>query len=827
MRRALVLVALTLASAVTSVLLAVAVNVATGGELPPGLAPAEPLAWPAVAVAGLVTAVLAYWQQRPLGGAEPEPVAVDPARPTPPAELPALPALFTGRQSEADRILAAIDGGAPLVAVSGPGGVGKSALILHVAHLVHSRYPDGTLFVRLRGASSEPADPAEVLPRLLRSLRPADGDDGELRGDVETLAARLRTRLAGRRYLLVFDDAGGADQVRPLLPGASGSLVLVTSRPVLAELTSATLVGLEEFSDAEARELLARLAGDQRVSADPAATEAVVRACGNLPLAVAIAGSRLRARPSWSMATLAGRLADEERRLDELSSGRDAVRASVAATYTELDAYHQRVFRRLGAHPGTDFDASAAAALADLVGSGAVPALDRLVERQLVQVTTSDRYRLHDLLRLYAIEELGAEYVDALRRLADHYAARARAAIEPWVPWEAAFGPRSESGDPEHRAYVDDERENLIATVTAAAQHRDGHPELREAAWSLAAAAEPAFTRYPYHADARRLWEAGLAIAHSTGVPERIAQAEYAAARASQYSGDVRGGLAHARASLSWWERAGHRLNTAAAHRRLASALYAAGLFTEAEEHYGEALRLCAEHPGGEGVSLRASALRGLGSLHLAFGRIDDAVRTLQKAVDVRREAGDDAGLARARTSLARAHRKAGRIEVARELVTPQIAVFRRLGDVMWEITALRELGRLELAEGRLALATDHLEAARVLALRNHNRTGAVITLVALAEVDAAAGRSDAAAARFREAAEGFHAAEDRVREGTTQLKLALLLARTGAGREADAAAERARAVLTGLDVPDAADLWRRLAEMRGAAGATPSDLGG
>lgn len=145
----------------------------------------------------------------------------------------------------------------------------------------------------------------------------------------------------------------------------------------------------------------------------------------------------------------------------------------------------------------------------------------------------------------------------------------------------------------------------------------------------------------------------------------------------------------------------------------------------------------------------------------------------------------------------------------------------------MWEITALRELGRLELAEGRLALATDHLEAARVLALRNHNRTGAVITLVALAEVDAAAGRSDAAAARFREAAEGFHAAEDRVREGTTQLKLALLLARTGAGREADAAAERARAVLTGLDVPDAADLWRRLAEMRGAAGATPSDLGG
>ncbi|MFG1921179.1 ATP-binding protein [Cryptosporangium sp. NPDC048952] len=823
MRRAFVLVALTLASAVTSVLLAVAVNVATGGELPGRLAPLEPLAWPAVVVAGLVTAVLALWQQRPQPGPAPEPVAaVEPVRPGPPAELPALPALFTGRDTEVDDILAAVGSGAPVIAVSGPGGVGKSALILHVAHRIRDAYPDGTLFVRLRGASAEPADPADVLPRLLRSVRPDSPDDGELRGDAETLAARFRTRIAGRRFLLVLDDAGSADQVRPLLPGTSGSLVLVTSRPVLAELAAATLVRLEVFSDDEARELLTRLAGDRRVTDDPAATDAVVRACGSLPLAVAIAGSRLRARPSWSMATLAERLADEERRLDELSSGRDAVRASVAATYTELDAYHQRVFRRLGAHPGTDFDAGAAAALADLVAPGAVPALDLLVERQLVQVVTSDRYRLHDLLRLYALEQLDdTERVDAVARLAVHYATRAREWIN-WDPWTAAFEPGYAGENVERRAYVDAERENIIATVTAAAQQ----PELLDAAWELAAAAEPAFTRYPYHSDGRRLWEAGLRIAHATGVPVRIARAEYAAARAAQYSGDSRGGLEHARTSLNWWERTDDRVNTAAAHRRLASALHSVGLLGEAREHYGETLRLCAEMPPEEGVSLRASALRGLGSLQLALGRVDDAVRTLQQAVDVRREAGDDAGLARARTSLARAHRKAGRTEVARELVTPQLAVFRRLGDAMWEVTALRELGRLELSEGRLAMATDHLEAARDLAMRSHNQNGAVITLVALAEVDVAAGRSDAAAARFRQAVEAFHTAGDRVREGTTLLRLALLLSRAGS-EQADGVVRQARAVLDGLDAPEADELLQRLDEIRGAAGATPSDLGG
>ncbi|WP_170324023.1 ATP-binding protein [Cryptosporangium phraense] len=825
MRRGLVLVALALASAVTSVLLAVAVNVATGGELPGRLAPLEPLAWPAVALAGLVTALLAFWQQRP---AEPprRPVSGEGRRGSP-AELPAAPALFTGRDREMQEILTAAEDGAPVVAVSGPAGVGKSALVLQVAHRLAARYPDGVLFVRLRGASPEPADPADVLGRLLRTLGsgPDQADVVELRGDADALAARFRSRIAGRRFLIVLDDAGTARQVRPLLPGTPGSLVLVTSRPVLAELDAATLVRLEVFSLDEARDLLVRLAGADRVHADPAATEAVLRACGNLPLAVAIAGSRLRARPSWSIKTMADRLADEGRRLDELSSGHDAVRASVAATYVELDAYHQRVFRRLGAHPGTDFDAPAAAALADLIPAGAVPALDRLVERQLVEVVTSDRYRLHDLLRLFAAEQLGdgSEYPDALRRLARHYAERVTG------PDQDLYEPGYVGDEPAEAAAVDVERENIIATASTAEA-----AGLHEAAWELAVAAEPAFARYPYHADARRLWDAGLAAALALGEPERIARAEYGMGRAAQYSGDVQRGLDHARASLEWWERTDDERNSAAAHRRLASSLHSVGRLAEAEDHYQQTIRLCdrtiaAPAPGSrwsadEARALRASAMRGLGSLIVALGRIDEAVQTLQGAVEIRRNAGDSAGLARARTSLARAHRKAGRTEVARELVTPQLVVFQRLGDAMWEITALREIGRLELADGRLAQAAEHLESARVLAERSRNRTGAGITLVALADVDLAAGRPDAAAERLRRAADGFRAVGDRVREGTALLRLALLL--TNRGQDVDDIVERARTVLVDVELPEAEELLARVRRVPGAADPTRSDLG-
>ncbi|WP_073266071.1 ATP-binding protein [Cryptosporangium aurantiacum] len=828
MRRAFVLVALAMASAVTSVLLAVAVNVATGGELPGRLAPLEPYAWPAVAVAALITALLALWQQRPV--AEPEPAPPPPAVVPPrnrPAELPAQPALFTGRAEELDRILAAVDEGAPVIAVSGPAGVGKSALALHVAHRIADRYPDGALFVRLRGAGAEPADPGDVLSRLLRSLPDAPGaDEGELRGDTETLAARFRTRVADRRFLIVLDDAGSSAQVRPLLPGTPGSLVLVTSRPVLAELAAATLIRLGVFSVAEARDLLARVAGSDRVKADPEATEAVLRACGNLPLAVGIAGSRLRARPSWSMATLAERLADEGRRLDELSNGPDAVRASVGATYTELDAYHQRVYRRLGAHPGTDFDAAAAAALCDVLGGGAVPALDRLVERQLVEVVASDRYRLHDLLRLFAVEQLGGaggpEGRAALRRLAYHYAANA-AGFARLAPLS------SEPGYDQRHAFVDGERENIVATVTAAVAVAGDDAELLEAAWRLAVAVEPDFAHYPFHADGRRLWTAGLAAATATGQPDRIAHAEYAMARAAQYSGDIRLGLAHARRSLEWWERTSDLPSTAAAHRRLASALHGAGRLAEAEDHYGQTLRLCREAtpeawPAGEAAGLRASALRGLGSLQLARGDVDAAVRTLQRAVDARRDAGDTAGLARARTSLARAHRKAGRTEVARELVAPQLPVFRRLGDAMWEVTALRELGRLELTDGRLEEAAGWLESAKAVAERTRNHTGAGITLAALAEVDLAAGRPAVAADRFREAVAGFRAVDAHVREGLVLLRLAVVLAHQGEDAEADAAVARAQELLADTDLAEAEELLERVRELRGA---TRSDLGG
>ena len=819
MRRGYVLVAL--ASASMSVLLAVAVNVATGGELPGPLAPLQPFAWPAVALSAMVTAVLAFWQQQSTAD-QPEWVPAEPrAVARFPAELPALASTFTGRADEVRAIIDAVEAGAPIVAVSGPAGVGKSALALQVAHGLRDRYPDGALFVRLRGASPDPATPADVLGRFLTTLN-ADrtAGDTELLGDAETLAAQFRTLVAGRRLLILLDDAANARQVRPLLPGTSGSLVLVTSRPALAELNQATLVRLEVFSAAEARQLLTLLAGADRVDADQSATDAVLRACGNLPLAVGIAGSRLRARPSWTMATLAARLVDESRRLDELRVGHDAVRTSVAASYVELDPHHQRVFRRLGAHPGTDFDAPAAAALADLVPAGAAPALDHLVDRQLVEVVTAERYRLHDLLRLFAVEQLGGA------RPADPEPAVGAvrpAEGEPIPARDEAGADRSDPLGPEglaalgrlarhYRAgltadVLDAERENIVATVLAATT-----AGLNEEAWQLAAAAESGFSRYPYHAEGRRLWAAGLAAARASGEPARIARAEYALARAAQYSGDVRLGLSHARLSLTWWQRTGDQANTAAAHRRLASALHSAGRLAEAEDHYGRTIQLCAEPgpgavPEAVAVELRASALRGLGTIQLARLEVDDAIRTLQLAVEAQLAAGNEAGLARARTSLARAHRKAGRTAVARELVEPQLAVFRRVADVMWEGTALRELGRLDLADGHLASAATRLETARALAERNRDQTGAGITLLALAEVDVTAGRPGAAATRYRQAVAGFKTVDDHVREGVTLLRLAALLAHEGQQQEADACADRSATLLVDVDLPEVPQL--------------------
>ncbi|WP_433059629.1 NB-ARC domain-containing protein [Dactylosporangium sp. CS-033363] len=498
MRRGQVGVLLAVTSGLFSVLLAVAVNVATGGELPGSLASVAWLAWPAVGVLGLVGIGLAIWQQHlanatppfnatppppnatppslnatpplnatpfnatppPAGGTVPRTAGAEPpeggtvprragaeppaggtvprragaeppaggtvpseGRTAPPAvgmaspgdrtvsaraetvtagagalrpaELPAAPAVF-GRDAVAGEIGAALRGAAVIVVAAAPG-TGKTALALRVAHDVRERFPDGQLYATLLGGAGPPLAPEAVLTRFLKAL---GVPDVEGLGRVDELAARFRSAVADRAVLVVLDDARDAEQVAPLIPGGSRCATLVTSRAQLDGLPGARVVGLGTIADEAALALLHDLAGD-RITRDPGGARELVAACGGLPLAVRVVGGRLRARSGWTPGQLAARLRDENKMLDGL-------RATFRGAYDGLGETEQVVFRRAGSHPGAAFGTRAAAARAGLDLNVTEQALERLADGFLVESPEPDRYKLHDLLRLFASETVDA-----------------------------------------------------------------------------------------------------------------------------------------------------------------------------------------------------------------------------------------------------------------------------------------------------------------------------------------------------------------------------------------------------------------------------------
>lgn len=338
-----------------------------------------------------------------------------------PAQLPADITDFTGRKAQLATIqhLAATADrcGAPLVAITGKAGVGKTTLAVHAAHRLRVHYPDGQLFVNLRGAQGRPLAPADVLARFLRSL---GVDRTAIPDDVEERAALYRSRLADRRLLIVLDNAACEAQLRPLLPGTPGCTVLVTSRARMAGLNGNRPVDLDILEPDQAVELLGRVAGPLRVAAEPGAAREIVRLCGFLPLAVRIAGARLGARPHWRLNRLEADLADEHHRLDTLRLGDLEVRASLALSYDSLDATARRAFRRLALLEIRDFAPWVTAALLDIPQTTAEELVDTLVDMQLLDVAGRDatgalRYRFHDLLRAYARELVAAEEPEADR----------------------------------------------------------------------------------------------------------------------------------------------------------------------------------------------------------------------------------------------------------------------------------------------------------------------------------------------------------------------------------------------------------------------------
>jgi transcriptional regulator with XRE-family HTH domain/tetratricopeptide (TPR) repeat protein len=445
----------------------------------------------------------------------------------PVCQLPPTVADFTGREpqiAELTKLLARGDRdrvGVPIAVIAGLPGAGKTALALQVAHRVRHAYPDGQLWVPLDGATGRPRDSGEVLGELIRALA--------VPGAVipQTLAERAslyRSRLANRRVLVLADDAASAAQVQPLLPGTGQSAVLVTSRSDLAGPPGSRLIQLDPLTPAESVELLTKIVGRERVAAEPEAAAALGEACGQLPLAVRIAGARLAARSSWQLSALARKIT-RARRLDELQSGDLSVRASLTQAYKALDEPSQRAFRRLALLDSAEFAEWQVAALLGLDDAGDV--VNRLADSSLLTTTGTDaadqpRYRPHDLLRDYAAERLAEEPADeqaaALGRVTDGWlqlAAQADAALlrEPFfpppahIPGGAIPEPLAKDITADSVAWFTAERLALLAVIErcsatgrhpAAAQlasflgsfwHLQGRPDDAERAWQMVTAA--------------------------------------------------------------------------------------------------------------------------------------------------------------------------------------------------------------------------------------------------------------------------------------------------------------------------------------------------
>jgi DNA-binding SARP family transcriptional activator/tetratricopeptide (TPR) repeat protein len=645
-----------------------------------------------------------------------------------PRQLPADVAGFTGRAVEVERLLAAVGAGGPVMisAIGGMGGVGKSALAIHVAHRLAERFPDGQLYVNLHGATTslQPLEPLEVLGRFMRAL----GIDGtQIPTQVDEAAARFRSLVADRRLVVVLDDARDAAQVAPLLPAGSGSAVLVTSRRVLASLDRAVHLHLDVLPPSEAVALLGRLGGEQRIAAEPEAAQDVARWCGYLPLALRVAAARLAARPAWPVRALADRLADERRRLDELELGDIGTRASLDVSLRELSTSTDPVdqnavaaFPLLGLPDGPDLSVPVVARLLDRGEAEAERLLERLADAQLVESPSPGRYRLHDLLRLYARDHWASRYpngdqIAAIERVLRFYVAtawRTHALLRPGDPRLGQVQPEWTRDSlqfqdlAEALEWLEAERRNLVAAVS---QATIANGELRVAAILLAQALAVFFTVRGHWQDCFQVNQTALSTARRLG--DRAAEAQAQSNIGWVYW--LRGRYDQAEASLQESLAISRRIGDRALEGASLSNL---GIINDKQGRYDRAATLL--HEGlsihrelgdhrGEGESFD-----NLGVVHWRLGRYDQALTYLLEALTIARELNDRHGVANSLDNLGRVYSHLGRYDMAMACFDESLTIFRALNDRHGEAICLTYLGRMHAKQGQRERAKPYLQTA-------------------------------------------------------------------------------------------------------------------
>jgi DNA-binding SARP family transcriptional activator/tetratricopeptide (TPR) repeat protein len=618
-----------------------------------------------------------------------------------PAQLPLGVRGFAGRQVE----LAVLDGGldGDLVAITGGAGVGKTSLAVQWGRRVADRFPDGQLHVDLRGfdPAGTPLDAAEALHGFLVAFGlPA----AQIPPDLDARAGLYRSLVASRRVLVVLDNARDAQQVRPLLPGSPGCVVLVTSRDQLLPLIAAEgarALSLDLLSAADARELLARRLGEERLAAEPAAVADIVARCARLPLALSIVAARAAIGPTFPLADIAHGLCETGDGLDAFSAG-DAdtdVRLVFSWSYRALSADAARLFRWLGLHPGPDIGHPAVVSLAGLPPERARALLSELVTANLLTEPRPGRYTFHDLLRLYAAElatrdDHPDERDVVRRRLYDHYLRSAQAAARPlYGPWcdvplpDAAPGvvPEAFSDADAANAWFDREQPVLHAAIyQAAAEAYESH------AWRLACSLGLSLEMRSLWREYVQLFRTALAAAERTGDPLGVAYTQRALGHAYTGLGRYDDASAHLSEAVDRLARLGDRAALGNAHIGMGFLYHRTGDFDAAVRHARAALELfrADDHHYGQ-----ALALNNLGSGLSDLGDYQEALRYGQEAVDLHPRAGALHILGACWDSLGYAHQRLGHHADALTCYESAAALCRETADRLHEAWTLTRIG--------------------------------------------------------------------------------------------------------------------------------------
>ena len=633
-----------------------------------------------------------------------------------PRQLPAATRHFAGR-AEALKTLAALAAEAaeashPTVisVIDGTAGIGKTTLALHFAHQVAERFPDGQLYVNLRGfdPAGPPMTSVEAIGLFLNALAvPA----ARIPAGLDAPAGLYRSLLAGQRMLVLLDNARDVDQVRPLLPASPGCLVIVTSRSQLTSLVAAegaAPLPLDVLTDAEATELLSRHLGPERVTREPGAAGELIQLCARLPLALSIAAARIASRPGLSLAALTADLRDARGRLDALDAGHAAanVRSVFSWSYQQLDAAAARLFRLLGLHAGPDISAAAAASLAGLPRDEGRRRLGELTRANLLAEHAPGRFSCHDLLRAYAVElaqsaDSETERRAATGRMLDHYLHTAHSAALQLHPTRkpVTLAPLQPGAEPEHIGAAGqalawfgvEDRVLMAATARALEAAFDTH------AWQLAWA----MSRF---LDTRGRWHdwavtEQIALAATQRLGDRAAQAS-----AHQRFGFVSGRLgryqdAHAHLGLALGihtERADHT-GQAYVHNALAITLNNQGRYGEALVEAQQALKsytAAGDRPG------RALALNSVGWLHAILGDHRQALSYCGQSFDLFRDLGYQEGMASTLDSLGYAHQQLGQHAEATACYQQALDLHREVGGRWGVAETLGHLGDTRHAAG-------------------------------------------------------------------------------------------------------------------------------